>query len=171
MEWIALGVAGTLAVLGVGFAVGYALSGPTATGDITAPGDSPKSCSDFCKAWQAARVDVCSAVTALANAQAVADNLAKIAAALAIAAAAMAAVAIALGWIPFVGPTLVAASLTAATTATAAAGTAAGAGLAALQRGNELAGARAAETAAKLQVFENCTGDALANCLAMPPPC
>jgi len=171
MEWILLGIGGTAALLAVGFAIGYALSGPTATGDITSPGEPPTSCSDFCKAWQAARLDVCSAVTALANAQAVADTLVKAAGALAIAAAALAAAAIALGWVPFAGPALVAASVTAAATATTAAATAAGAGLAALQRGNELAAARAAETTAKLQVLEHCTGDALANCLAMPAPC
>jgi hypothetical protein len=167
--FVLLGIAGTLAVLATGFAAGYFLSGPAATGDIV--GQSPTTCSDFCKAWQSTRVDVCNAVMALANAQAIADNLAKAAGALAIAAAALAATALALGWVPGLGPALVSAAITAAASATAAAALAAGAGVAALQRGNELASARNAETAAKLKVFENCTGEALANCLAMPAPC
>ena len=69
---------------------------------------------------------------ALANAQAIADNLAKAAGALAIAAAALAATALALGWIPGLGPALVSAAITAAASATAAAALAAGAGVAAL---------------------------------------
>jgi cytochrome c biogenesis protein CcdA len=169
MEWVLLGIAATAALIGSGFAVGYILSGPAATGSIS--GESPKTCDDFCKAWQVTRVDVCSAIMALANAQSIADNLAKTAGALAIAAAAAAGAAIALGWVPFLGPTLVSASITAAATATVAAGLAAGAAFAAVARGNELTSARTAETAAKLKVFENCKGDALASCLAMPAPC
>jgi hypothetical protein len=51
-------------------------------------------------AWQNSRAAVCSAITTLQAAQAIADTFAKIAGALAIAAAAAAAAAIAAGWVP-----------------------------------------------------------------------
>ena len=170
MEWVAIGILGTAALVATGFLAGYIYSGSSA-GASGIIGDNPTTCDDFCKAWQGARLDTCAAVNALASAQAFADTLAKAAGAAALAAAVAAAIALAGGWIPFLGPTLVAASITAAATAFTAAMAAAGAGTAALQRGNELASARAAENTAKLNVFAHCSGAALTNCLAMPAPC
>ena len=169
MEWALLGVAATAGLIAVGFVIGYSATG--SVGFVIGPSSTPSTCSDFCTAWQMSRAAVCSAVSSLQSAQAIADTLAKVAGALAAAAIAAAVLAVAGGWIPFVGPTLVAASITAAATATTLAAVAAGAGANALLMGKQLTDAQNAETAARLSVFEHCTGDALTQCLAMPAPC
>jgi hypothetical protein len=93
--FVALSILLTAATIAAGFFAGYWAGKGGQSGDLGRTdvriGPGQQTCSSFCTAWQISRADVCSAVTALQSAQAVADACAKSAAALALAATAAAA--------------------------------------------------------------------------------
>ena len=176
--------AGTIVLVIVGVALSGALVfvGYLMAGAASSPGDAdltirpaPQNCAQFCMAWQASRMAVCTASAALTAARSwyntVATNLAAAAAAFAVALAAATAAAL----IPLLGPVI--AGILFGVSATLLAGVVtltgmlAGASAMVLQRQGALIGALDAETKARQAVRDNCTSAEVATCFAMPAPC
>ena len=174
MDWL-VGIALTVfaGAVGVGYIVGTVVSKPGEISDASPP--APKTCSDFCQAWQKSRADVCMAKSNLAAAAAWFNACQQASYTAAAAAAAAIAAATAAAWIPFIGPAIAGPlfALSSALVVAAASAYAAmiGAGVAMTQRASDLNSAQTAEMAARAMVMSSCTGTALADCLAMPAPC
>lgn len=174
MGFALIGAAAVLGLLATGYIIGIAVSSPGRAGD-TAPTKTPKTCDDFCNAFQMARMDFCSAQGDWRSAQSFADSLQQLyLGALAAAAAALAA-AIALSFVPFVGPALAAVLFSASATLSASAitllGVWGGAVYAALQKQIAMEDARKAMNAAAQDVIDHCPAAKANACLATPSPC
>ena len=176
--------AGTIVLVIVGVALSGALVfvGYLMAGAASSPADSeltikpaPQNCAQFCMAWQASRMAVCTASAALTAARSwyntVATNLAAAAAAFAAALAAATAAAL----IPLLGPVI--AGILFGVSATLLAGVVtltgmlAGASAMVLQRQGAFIGALADEAKARSAVMSSCTSAEVATCFAMPAPC
>jgi hypothetical protein len=164
-----------LLTVAVGWAIGFFVS---SSGEIRPPGeisDDPSTCQHFCNIWQSARVDVCFAKTSLTAAADFNTSCQKAYWAAVALAALLAGLAAAAALVPLVGQALAEPLWTAAAIATAAVATLfaimVGAGLAAVQRNNELMDANDAVTKASVDVSKHCTLAEQATCFAMPAPC
>ena len=149
----------------------YAMSRSTSGRAELPPTKSPTTCDEFCTAWQNSRSSVCSAKMELQSAQDWFDTCGKTYMAAAASAAILSAIALASTFIPFVSAAAASAAGVAVAAMVTALGAMLGAAGAVATKQSQLTEANNAESAARLNVFENCTGDALATCLAMPPPC
>jgi hypothetical protein len=174
MEWALLGFGAVAVLVGIGFAIGYAVSTP-GRANLQVPSTTPTTCADFCAAWQSSRIDVCNADADAKSAKDVVDAMQKTIGYLSAAATVSLVAAVAAALIPFIGgaisATLFSAAATLLATVVVLVGVMAGAAFAWIQKMNEATAARNAETAARLAVFENCSQAEAATCMAMPAPC
>ena len=160
-------------LVGIGYVAGMTVSASGQVSDASPP--PPKTCAEFCMAWQMSRLDVCSAKSDLASAVAFFNACQQASNTAALAALAATAAATAAAWIPIFGAAIAGVLFIVASVLVAAAASAyslmIGAGIAMAIRASALNDAETAEMGARAKVMSACSGTELANCLAMPAPC